>query len=85
MLIDGFTSKMTSQSIAFLLNESEHIYWTLDLQDEVHSIWVIRTSGLHQYKGNFIFLKLGGAGREHGRHLGNEGGVPGVGPHLGQM
>jgi hypothetical protein len=30
--IDGFTLKMESQSIAYLLNESEHIYigfWTL--------------------------------------------------------
>ena len=50
--IDGFTS---NQSIAYLLNESEHIYWTMDLENEVHSIWVIRTSGLQECKGNFIF------------------------------
>ena len=36
--IDGLTSKMKSQSIAYLLNGSEHIYWILDLEDEVHSI-----------------------------------------------
>ena len=30
--IDGFTSKMKSQSIA-------HIYWILDLEGEGHSIW----------------------------------------------
>ena len=36
--IHGFTSKMKSQSIAYLLNESENIYYTLDLEDEVHSI-----------------------------------------------
>jgi hypothetical protein len=39
--IEGFTSKMKSQSIAYLLNGSEHIYWILDLEDKVHSIWVI--------------------------------------------
>ena len=37
--IDGFTLKMKSQSIAYLLNESEHIYWIQDPEDEVHSIW----------------------------------------------
>ena len=44
--IDGFTSERKSQSIAYLLNGSEHIYWILDLEDEVHSIWVVWTSGL---------------------------------------
>jgi hypothetical protein len=38
--IDGFTSKMKSQSIAYLLNESEQLYWILDLEDEVHSIYM---------------------------------------------
>jgi hypothetical protein len=33
--IDGFTSTMKSQSIASLLNESEHIYWNLDLEGNV--------------------------------------------------
>ena len=44
--IDGSTSKRKSQSIAYLLNGSEHIYiyiysgfWTLTM-NEVHSIWV---------------------------------------------
>jgi hypothetical protein len=41
--IDGFTSRRKSQSIACLLNGSEHIYWILDLETEVHSIWVIWT------------------------------------------
>ena len=36
--IDGFTSKMKSQSIAYLLRGSEHLYWILDIEDEVHSI-----------------------------------------------
>ena len=42
--IVGFTLKRKSQSIAYLLNGSEHIYWILDLEvleDEEHSIWVI--------------------------------------------
>jgi hypothetical protein len=37
--IDGFTSKRKSQSIAYLFNGSEHIYWILDLENEVHSIY----------------------------------------------
>jgi hypothetical protein len=37
--IDGFTSGMKSQSIAYLLVGSAHIYWDLDLEGEVHSIW----------------------------------------------
>jgi hypothetical protein len=39
--IDGFTSKRKSHSIAYLLNGSEHIYWILELENEVHSIWII--------------------------------------------
>ena len=53
--IGGFTSKMKSQSIAYVLNGSKHIYWNLDLKYEVHSIWVIWTSDLQECKGNFIF------------------------------
>ena len=34
--IDAFTSKMASQSIAYLLNESECMYKILKLKDEVH-------------------------------------------------
>jgi hypothetical protein len=56
MLINGFTTKMKSQSIAYLLNGSEHIYiyiyigfWTY--KSEVHSIWVIWTSNLQECKG----------------------------------
>ena len=37
--IDGFTLKTKAQLIAYLLNESEHIYWILDLESGVHSIW----------------------------------------------
>ena len=53
--IDDFTSKMKSQSMAYLLNGSELIYWILDLEDEVHSVWVIWTSDLQESKGN-LFL-----------------------------
>ena len=35
--IDGFTSGMKSQSIVYLLIESAHIYWIVDLEGEVHS------------------------------------------------
>src|SRR5450631_1640742 len=51
--IDGFTSKMKSQLIAYLVNGSEIVI--LDLEDGVHSIWVIRISGLEECKGSFIF------------------------------
>ena len=39
--VDGFTLKMNSQSISYLLNGSEHVYWILDLEDEMHPLWVI--------------------------------------------
>ena len=45
--IDGFILKRKSLSIAYLLYGSEHIYWILDLENEVHSM-VIWTSGLQQ-------------------------------------
>ena len=37
--IDGFTFIMKSQSIANLLIGSAHVYWILDREGEVHSIW----------------------------------------------
>ena len=39
--IDGFSSEMKSQLIAYLLlgNALIYIYWILDLEGEVHSIW----------------------------------------------
>ena len=57
--IDGFTSKMKSQSIVYLLNGSEHIYWILDLQNGVHSIWILWTNNLQECKGQ---AKVGGRG-----------------------
>ena len=50
--IVGFTLKRKSQSIAYLLNGSEHIYWILDLENEVHSIWLIWTSDVQECKGH---------------------------------
>ena len=32
--IEGFTLGMKSQSISYILNESEHIHWILDLEGE---------------------------------------------------
>ena len=61
--INGFTSKRKSQLIVYLLNESEHIYWILDLENEVHSIWVIWTSGLQECKGE---AKVGVLGQGRG-------------------
>ena len=37
--IDGFTLILKSQSIAYLLNESDLEYWILDLEGEVRTIW----------------------------------------------
>ena len=51
--IAGLASKVKFQSIAYVLNGSEHIYWILNLEDEVHSIWAIWTSGLQECQGNF--------------------------------
>jgi hypothetical protein len=57
---DGFTSITKSQSIAYLFNGSEHIYiyiyiyMILDLQDEVHSIWVVWTEWPSGIQGQII-------------------------------
>jgi hypothetical protein len=37
--MDGFTSKMKPQSIAYLLIGSAQLYWIVDFEGEVHSIW----------------------------------------------
>ena len=39
--IASFTSKMKSQSMDYLLTGSKKIYWSMDLEDEVHSIWIL--------------------------------------------
>ena len=65
--IDGFTSKVRSQSIAYLLNGSEHLYWILDFKDEVQLInWVIWTSSFQECKGNCLFSKSGKVGNNFG-------------------
>ena len=46
--IDSSTLVMKSQSIAYLLGGSEHIYWTVDFEGEVDSIWVLWTRGLQE-------------------------------------
>ena len=51
---DSFTLKRKSQSIAYLLNGSDHRCWILNIENEVHSIWVIWICGLQECKGNFI-------------------------------
>jgi hypothetical protein len=38
-MIVGFTLKMKSQSIAYVFKGSEHLYWILDLGDEMHTVW----------------------------------------------
>ena len=43
--IDGFTSGIKSQSIGNLRIGSAHIYWILDSESEVHSIWDLQSSG----------------------------------------
>jgi hypothetical protein len=60
--ISGSTSKMKSQSIAFLPIGSAHIYWILDLEGEVHSIRDLWSSGLQECKGH-IFFEVGWGGQ----------------------
>ena len=53
--IDGFTLKLKSQSLSYLLNGSEHMYWILDFEGEVHSIWDLWRTYLQECKGNGFF------------------------------
>ena len=53
--INGFTLKMKSQSIVYLHHESEHIYWILNLENEMHSVWGLWKNGLQECKGNDFF------------------------------
>ena len=63
MLIDGFTSEMKSWSIGHLLNGSEHLHWVLDLEDEVHSIWLIGRSVAFKNARAVLFLEVGHSGQ----------------------
>ena len=72
--INSFTSKVKYHSIAYLLNGNEHIYWVLDLEDEVHSRWVIRTSNLHACNDNLCSLNSRGADNNKMRILNKKNG-----------
>ena len=61
--INGFTFGMKSQSIAWLPIGSAHIYWILDLEGEVHSIWDLWSSGLQECKDRIFFED--GRGGQH--------------------
>ena len=50
--IDGFTTKRKSQSIVYFLNGSEHIYWVLDFDNEVHSIRVYEQERPSRFHGS---------------------------------
>ena len=63
--IDNFTSGMKTQSIAYLLRESEHIYWILGHQGEVHSIWDLCTSGFQECKGDLPWNWGGGVANSY--------------------
>jgi hypothetical protein len=54
---------MKSQSIIYLLIGSAHIYWILDLEGEVHSIWDLKSSYLQEFKGN-VFFEVGRGGQQ---------------------
>ena len=41
------------------------IYWTLDLDGEVHSIWDLWVSGIHGLQEQQGFFEIGWAGRQH--------------------
>ena len=57
------TSRMKSQSIAYLLLGSAHINWILDLEGEVHSILDLQSSNFGSKNARAMFsLKLGGSG-----------------------
>jgi hypothetical protein len=60
--INGFTSRIKSQSIVELPTRSAHIHWILDLEGEVHSIWDLWSNNLQEYKGN-IFFEVGWGGQ----------------------
>ena len=53
--IGGFTLKMKSQLIVYMLNGSEHTYWIWDFEGEVHSIWDSWISGIQECKENGFF------------------------------
>ena len=72
--IGGFTLTMKPQSIAYLLLGSAHIYWILDLEGEVDSIWDLWVSGLQECKSNDFFRnRAGGQQFSVGSKISREG------------
>ena len=61
--IGGFTLTMKPQSVAHLHNGNEHIYWILDLEGEVHSIWDLWANGLQDARA-MSFFKIRRVGPE---------------------
>ena len=59
--IDGFTSRMKSQSIAYLLLGSAHIDWILDLEGKCTQVGICSQMAFKNARAMF-FLKLGGSG-----------------------
>ena len=49
--IDSSNSRMKSQIVAYSLSGSVHIYWILDLECEMHSIWDLWTRRPSRRKG----------------------------------
>ena len=59
--VDGFTSRMKSQSIAYLLLGSAHIDWILDLEGKCTQVGICSQMAFKNARAMF-FLKLGGSG-----------------------
>ena len=53
--IGCFTLGIKARSIKYLLNGSEHIYWIVDLEVEVHSIWDLRTRRSARMQEQLLF------------------------------
>ena len=60
MFIVNVTSRTKSKSIAYLSSESAHIYWMLDLEGGVNSIWDLWTNCLQECNGNDFLKSSGG-------------------------
>jgi hypothetical protein len=61
--IDGFTSGMKSQSMAYLLGASGHIYWIRDLEGECIQYGICSQAAFKNARAMF-FLKLGRGGQQ---------------------
>ena len=51
---------MKPQSIAYLLNGNAHIYWILNFEGEVHSIWDLWVSDRHARAMSFFEIERAG-------------------------